>query len=155
MFIKPRCSHQIQIFLKNIINRSSLVVTLFQEYNNFKFDNILLTKPILCFSNFYNGHLQSRSCRYSYFEQDLRKTPYDKEIVVILNTDILEVFLDLLTTSGVYDVKLRIVGTTAQQLGHLQTIFPELLLEMSDTSKLTFTMMELISMRIQDMQKTR
>ena len=149
---KPRCSHQIQIFLENLMNNSRLVITLFQEYN---IDNKVPTKPIFCCSKFYNGLLQSRSCRYSYFEQELRRAPY-KRLLVILNTDMLEVFLDSLAERGVYNnVRLRIVGFTSQQVDHLQTRFPQLSLEMNDTSNLTFRMIESISLRIQEMQMTR
>ena len=156
---EPRCSNQTQIFLENLLNSSRLVITLFQKYNTSvgksNIINKVLTRPIFCFTKLYNGRLQSRSCRYSYFEQDFRKKPYKKEVLVILNKDLLEIFLNLLTAGGVYNVRLRVVGTTAQQVGHLQTRFPQLSLEMNDTSNLTFRMIELISLRIQEMQMTR
>ena len=159
LFKEPHCSHQIKTFLENLINSSSLVITLFQKYNTSvrksNINNQVLTKPIFCFSKFYNGRLQSRSCQYSYFEQDLWKTPHKSEVLIILNTDMIEVFLYLLTTHGVYNVRLRIVGTTVQQLGHLRTKFPELSMEMNDTSNLTFRMMESVSLKIQEMQTTR
>ena len=141
------------------MNISSLVITIFQEYSNSvgksDIDNQVLTKPIFCFSKFYNGGVQLRSCQYSYFQQELRRTPYGSEVLVILNRDMLEVFLDLLTVGGVYNVRIRIVGTTALQVGHLLTRFPELSMEMNDSSYLSFRMIESFSLRIQEMQTTR
>ena len=140
---------------------SSLVITLLQEYNtsvgkrNITSNNQVLTKPIFCFTKFFNGREKSTSCQYSYFEQVLRKTPHKSKVLIILNRDMLEVFLDLLTARWRYDVRLRIIGTTAQQLGHFQTRFSELSLTLHDTINLTFRTIESISLRIQEMQTTR
>ena len=109
-------------------------------------------EPKFCITRFSGqATVEASSCEYRYFMADLRIT--EGEIVLALVSDLLEVFLDLLSTSGIYNLALKLVGVSVVALDDMQKKFPLLslhLFEKTSEGRLTIQMVENLSKSIQE-----
>ena len=138
--------NQVEKALENISKTKGFLIT-FKSYN--------LTKNHqhkFCLTKFSGDkRLEAISCNYLYFMEELRIIK--DEIILALLPDLLEMFLNILSTNGINHLKLKILGISTVTLSKIQQEFPSMLFQLLDKRKYTYPVIEELSKSIQEMKK--